>query len=174
MEGGLQTLFQGADQKPAHEAGIAKPHFGLGRMHIDIDLARIAPNKQDECRMAALRQIIHVGRAHGAGQKLVADRPPVDEEILRLRIRLVPGRKPGIAFERDPFPCRVDAERIGAKLLANDIGQPREQGVVALGPREIIEARGLRAGKSEANLLVRHREALHGIGAGAGLRAVAL
>src|SRR5580700_3448779 len=47
MEGGLQTLFQGADQKPAHEAGIAKPDFGLGRMHIDIDLARIAPNKQD-------------------------------------------------------------------------------------------------------------------------------
>src|SRR3984893_939061 len=30
MEGGLQSLFQGPDQKPAHQAGIAKPHFGLG------------------------------------------------------------------------------------------------------------------------------------------------
>ena len=94
-------------------------------------------------------------------------------KILRLRVRSVPGRKPGIAFERDPFPRRVDAERIGAKFRPKDIREPTEQGVFILAARKKIEARGLRAGKSEANLPVRHREALHGIGAGAGLRAVA-
>jgi hypothetical protein len=26
------------DQQPAHQAGVAEPHLGLGRMHVDVDL----------------------------------------------------------------------------------------------------------------------------------------
>jgi len=48
LERRLQTLFQGANHEPARKARITKAHFRLGRMDIDIDLARIAIEKQDK------------------------------------------------------------------------------------------------------------------------------
>jgi len=60
LERRLQTLFQGANHEPARKARITKAHFRLGRMDIDIDLARIAIEKQDKGWMPPLRHIIHV------------------------------------------------------------------------------------------------------------------
>src|SRR5262249_14999946 len=36
-----ERLLQRADEHAAHEAAIAEAHLGLGRMHVDVDLARI-------------------------------------------------------------------------------------------------------------------------------------
>ena len=83
MERPLQALFEGADEKPAHEARIAKADLGFRRMHIDIDLARAAFDKESERGVPTMRQIVHIGRANGTRQKLVADRTTVDKEILR-------------------------------------------------------------------------------------------
>ena len=130
--------------EPADKAGVAKAHLGLRRMHIDIDLARIAVKKQNECRMPPLRHIIHIGRAHRANQQLVADRPPVDEEILRLRIGFVPGRQASIAFKPEAFPRGFDAQRIGAELFAQNIGEPRQPSIFAGARRGEIEAGRLR------------------------------
>ena len=69
-QSGLERLH---DQR-AHQAGIAKAHFGLGRMHIDVDLARGKRDEQSQKRMAVARQIIGVGAAHRADQELVAHR----------------------------------------------------------------------------------------------------
>ena len=147
----LQTLFQGADHQPADQAGVAKAHLRLRRMHIDIDLARFAVEKQNKCRMPPLRHIIHVSRAHRANEQLVADRPPVDKEILRLRIGFVPGRQASIAFKAKAFPRRFDRKRIGAEFLAQNIGEARQPGLFAIAPGGKIEARRLRAREGEAH-----------------------
>ena len=123
--------------------------------------------------MPPLRQIIHIGRAHRANQQLVADRPPVDEEILRLRIGFVPGRQASIAFEPETFPRGFDQQRIGTKFFAQNIGEPCQQGGSSVAACGKIEARGLRSREGKAHVRIRHREALHDVGAGTRLRAVA-
>ena len=61
-----KRLFQGADDEAAHQAAVAKAHLRLGRMHIDVDLMRIAGDEQRQRRMAAGGQKIHVSRPHRA------------------------------------------------------------------------------------------------------------
>ena len=36
-----ERLLQRAHDQRAHQAGVAEAHLGLGRMHVDVDLARI-------------------------------------------------------------------------------------------------------------------------------------
>ena len=45
----------------AHQAAVAEAHFGFGRMHVDVDLARIERDEQRQHRMAVARQIIGIG-----------------------------------------------------------------------------------------------------------------
>ena len=74
MHGRGQRLLQRADDQPAHEAGIAEAHLGLGRMHVDVHLARIELEKSASAGMPAAGQVIRVGGAHRAEQQLVAHR----------------------------------------------------------------------------------------------------
>ena len=73
------------DQR-ADQAGIAEPDFGLGGMHVGIDLLRLQRHEQRHDRMAVARQIVRVGRAHRAEDQLVAHRAAVDEQILPERV----------------------------------------------------------------------------------------
>jgi hypothetical protein len=41
-----ERLLQRADEHAAHEAAVAKAHLGLGRVHVDVDLARIERDEQ--------------------------------------------------------------------------------------------------------------------------------
>ena len=49
----LQRLADGADDEAAHQAAVAKAHFGFRRMHVDVDLARVAVEEQRDDRRAA-------------------------------------------------------------------------------------------------------------------------
>ena len=81
-----ERRFQRMHQQRAHQPGIAKTHFGLGRMHIHVELAWIERDEQRHQRMTIARQIVGIGGAHSAEQKLVAHRAIVDEKILAKRI----------------------------------------------------------------------------------------
>ena len=105
----LDGLFQRADDEAAHQAAIAEAHFRLGRMHIDVDLMRVAAQKQRQRRMAPRGQIIHIGRTHGPGEELVAHEAPVDEEILRRGAGPVPGRQAGEALQDEALAHSVEA-----------------------------------------------------------------
>lgn len=174
MERAVQTLLQGADEKATDEPHVAKADLGLGRMDIDVDLVGITAQKERERGVAALRQIIHIGRADRAEQQLVADRPAIDEKILRRGIGAVPGRQPGKSIEIDAFARGRDLQRIGAKFLAENISQSHEPRVIGGGRAGEFEAGRFGAGEAEPHMRVRHREALDDIGAGARLGAVAL
>src|ERR1700751_3984177 len=142
MKSILQALFQRAGQKATHEARIEKPDFGLRRMNIDIDLARVTFEKEGKRRVAALRHIIQIGRAYCPCQKLVANRPSVYEKKLRSCIGFVPCREAGKALETKALAPSVNAKRIGAKLFAEHIRDPREQCLQTLTARPKIVARG--------------------------------
>ena len=86
VAGALQRLPQAADDEAAHQGRIAEAHFGLGRMHVDIDGARIELDEDRQQRVTALRHQVAVRRAHGAEQQAVAHRPAVDEQELQAAV----------------------------------------------------------------------------------------
>ena len=58
-------------QRPVDEfmdqPAIAKAHFVLGRMHVDVDPARIELQEQYEGGMPAVEQHVRIGLAHRVG-----------------------------------------------------------------------------------------------------------
>ena len=103
-------------EQRAHQRRIAEAHLGLGRMHVDVDLARIERDEQRHDRMAVARQIVGIGAAHHADQELVAHRPAVDEEILPERVGARERRQRREAFDRDAFALARDLDRVGAEF----------------------------------------------------------
>jgi hypothetical protein len=93
MTGGGERVAQGADDQPAHQGALAKPHLGLGRMNIDVDLGGRPVEKQCHDRVAIPRQHVLIGPAHRADEQSVAHRPAVDDEILIARQSTVQGRQ---------------------------------------------------------------------------------
>ena len=158
-----QRRFQRPDNQPAHQAGIAKPHFGFCRMHIDIDSARIAGQIQHQRRVPVAGQIIHISAAHRAMQQLVAHRTAIDEQILRLRIGAVQRRQAGIAGQRKALARRIDHQRVFGKIRAEHLLQPGQQALRAIGAGGPVEARQPLAAKAKPHILVRHRQPPHDI-----------
>src|SRR5262249_51368798 len=85
-----------------HGARVPKPHFGLGRVYVDVDLSRIDVEKQHECRMALVVKNVLVGLADRMRRELVADEPAVPEEILRVAGRPGVRGQPDSAVEPQP------------------------------------------------------------------------
>ena len=96
-------MAQAADNQSTDGAGVAKPYFGFGGVHIDIDLCGRQRQKQHDSRMPVARQKILIGAAHSAGQKLVAHGTPIDDKMLPRRRALMQGRQPRIAFKHHAF-----------------------------------------------------------------------
>ena len=161
------------DQR-AHQAGIAEAHLGLGRMHVDVDLARIERDEQREQRMAVARQIIGIGAAHRAEQKLVAHRPAVDEEILAERIGAGQRRQRGKAFDRNALALGGDLDGIGAEIGAEHVAEPREPPGGAGQRRGKAHRRALLAGEREGDVRPAHGEPAHHLAHRLGLGAVEL
>ena len=115
-----QPFLQRVHQQRAHQAGIAEPHLGLGRMHVHVHLARRQRDEQRDDRMAVARQIVGVGAAHHAEQQLVAHRPAVDEQILPERVGARERRQRDDAFDRDVLALAFDLDGVGAKLSVRE------------------------------------------------------
>ena len=125
VPGGGQRRAQGADDQPAHQGGVAKPDFGLGRVDVDVDLVLGAVEEQGHDRVAVARQQILIGAAHRADQELVAHRAAVDDEVLVARQGPVQGRQTGEAAEAETAALGLDFERILGKVAAEQGGEAR-------------------------------------------------
>src|SRR5437660_1430263 len=82
----LQAFLQRPHQQRAHSARLSKAHLGLGRMYVDIDLARVKRHEQRNDGMAIARKVISIGGAHDSRDELVAYGPAVDEKVLAERV----------------------------------------------------------------------------------------
>ena len=164
MAGGVQRRPERAGDQRAHAPRVAEAHLGFARMHVDVDLARGKVHEQRQQGIAALRQQVAVGRAHGADQQAVLDRAAVDEQVLLAGIGPVQGGKAGKARDAHAFALDVDGKRIVEEVAAHDAA---EAGEVAVGPERLrgeLEADALAGGQGEAHLRVRHGEALDHFG----------
>jgi len=126
-------MLQSANNQPPHQAGVAKTHFGLGGMDIDVHETGIAVQEQRQRRMAVARQEIGIGAAHRPHQQLVAHRAAIDEQELHRGIGAIVGGQPGIAREADAFAHRFHPRGIVAEIAAHDLGQARQPSVHQVG-----------------------------------------
>ena len=170
-----QRLLQRADEQAAHQAGIAEAHLGLGRVHVDVDLARIERDEQRHDRMAVARQVVGIGGAHHADQELVAHRPAVDEEILAERIGARERRQRGEAFDREPRRVRRRTSTALARNSAPRMSASRASRPGGAGQRRRPgHRRALLAREREGNVRPAHRQAAHHLADRLALAAVAL
>ena len=174
MQRGFERLFDRADDQAAHQTAIAKAHLGLGGMDVDVDLPRVAGDEQDRDGMAALREIVEIGGAQGAGDQLVAGGAGVDEEILRQRVGLVEGRQADIAGEAHALAQSVDAQRVGDELLAQGLTHALALPRFARPAGRPVEGRADVAGEGKARLRTGEREPAHDLGAGLRFASVGL
>ncbi len=64
-----------AHDQRAHGRGVAEPHLGLGRMHVDVDLLARHVQKERQHRMPPAGDEIAIGRTHRTRQQLIAHGP---------------------------------------------------------------------------------------------------
>src|SRR6266850_2302124 len=118
-------------------ARVPKAHFGLRRMHVDVDAARIDLEEQQVTGLALAVQHLRVGFARGVRQHPVAHAAAVYEEVLRLGPRLrrscVPeyAQRAGLRLDRQRGVDEFASQVLEAADLARGVARERERQVVA-------------------------------------------
>ncbi len=153
---------------------VAEAHLGLGRVHVDVDLARRQRHEQRHDRMAVARQIVGIGAADDADQELVAHRAAVDEQILPERVGAAVRRQPGVAFDHDAVALGAHLDGVGAEFRAEHVGEPRQPPGRARQRRGPGHRRALVAAEREGDVRPAHRQPPHHLAHGLGFAAVAL
>ena len=162
--GAGERVADGADDEGAHEARVAEAHLRLGRMHVDVDLPRIAGDAERQDGMAVAGHDVGIGAAHGPEQELVAHGAAVDDEVDVAGAAAVEGRQPCRPGEREALARGRDGDGIGREIDAEHArGAAQEAGLVRVLGR-IGERRQTLASQREADRRVRDGEAAHGLG----------
>ena len=107
-----------------HEAAVAKAHFVLGWMHIDIHRRRIEFEKQHIGGMAPVVEHVVVSLPDRVADDLVAHDAAVDVEILQIRLAAGEGRQADPSPQRQPGGALVDGNRIVEKGRAANEADP--------------------------------------------------
>ena len=79
-----QGVVQAAVNKIVHIATIAKTYFVFGRMHIDVDVARVEFEIQYKSRMPAVIQHIGIGLPNSVTDQFVANSAAIDVKMLQI------------------------------------------------------------------------------------------
>ena len=130
-------------------------------MYVDVHFACIDRDEQRDQRVAVARQIVGIGGAHRAEQKLVAHRAAVDEEILAKRIGARQRRQGGKAIYGYALAFGRHLDRVGAEIRAEHVAEP---GQTAGGARKRCregDGRAFLAGEREGNIRAAHGKPAH-------------
>ena len=147
-----RLLHEGVDA-----ARIPEAHFGLRRMHVDVDFR--GGNRQEKAVGGLQLSVKHVliSRTHGVREDAVAHEPAVDEKVLRVGLRLRGGGESHDPHQAHRSGLHVDdavvhfeTARQNLQRTAFQVGRGRE--VQHLPP--VVP-------KPEAHLRVRKRDAAH-------------
>src|SRR5882672_887147 len=112
-------------------ARVPKAHFGLRRMHVDVDAARIDLEEQQVTGLALAVQHLRVGFARGVRQHPVAHAAAVYEEVLRLGPRL---RRSCVPEYAQRAGLRLDRQRGVDEFAAQERSHALTQGLTAQMP----------------------------------------
>jgi hypothetical protein len=120
MSRSFQSGAERTQHQAAHAVHVAETNLGLGRMHIDVDLARRQRHKQRKQRRAATRDQIGIGGPHGAYQQAVSDRSAVDEQVLLRAVRAIERGQAGKACDANALALGLHGQRIAQEIRAHD------------------------------------------------------
>ena len=114
-----QRFVQRAEQEVVHQPLLAETDLMLGRMHVHIHAGRVQFQVQHERRMAPVEQHVGISLAHRMRNDAIAHQPPVDVEILRVRLRTRRGRQAYPARQMQAGRGMIDAQALGWEILAH-------------------------------------------------------
>ncbi len=117
-----EHVVQRSIEKIVHEPTLAKTHFALGRMHVDVDAPRIEFEEQHECRMAAVEEYVRIGLAHRVRDEPIAHRAPVDVEILLIGLSARCGRQTHPPMQAQTRGRMLDDESLRDEILTEHVG----------------------------------------------------
>ncbi len=173
--GPAQGLVDRADDERPHQRRLAEAHLGLGRMHVDVDVAGIAGDREGEDRVTVGAHGVGISPAHRAEQQPVPHRAAVDGEVNVARRSAMEGRQPDMAGEREAFAGHVERHGIGAEIGTQHRRQPAQgrcrPGLGLGGEDQRAAALGA---QGEADARLRHREAAQDVGDGRTFRPIRL
>ena len=160
-----QGMAQGADNQAPHKRGIAEPHLGFRRVHVDVEPIRADVQKQRQHGVAVARQQILVGAAHSPQQQTIAHRAAVDEEVLGLGIAAVQRLHAGVAGQAHGFALGVHFQGVIGEFPAHDLAQPGQTGGEQVaGAGAIAEHRALAVGQGKGDVGKGHGHPFDGVG----------
>ena len=116
-------MVQRTEYEIAHVSCVAKTHFVLGGMHVDVDLPRIEFEIQHEHRMTAVEQHVAIRLPHRIRNDAIFHRTTVHEEVLLIGLRARMGRQSDPAAQSQTIALFVDRHtrrrESGAEQLRN-------------------------------------------------------
>ena len=136
-----QRALQGAVDEVVDQARVAEAHLVLGRMHVDVDAARVEFEEQHVGRLAAMEQHVGIGLLHRMRDAAVAHGATVDVEVLLVGAGAVVGRLADPAMQaqaRPPAWSTRSALRANSSPSASCRRTSRQQVALALpAPRRL-------------------------------------
>jgi hypothetical protein len=162
LAGFAQALADGPDDEAAHQAGIAKAHFRLGRMDVDVKFTRRHAQEQHQQGMAAAGHDVAIGAADGAGGELVAHRPGVDEDMLQPGGRPRHGGQADEAGQPDALAPGLQGEAVVGEVAPHHLGDAAGRAVGA-GAGGKIEEPALAGGERKGDFGMGHGQAAHDV-----------
>ena len=101
---GIQRTAQAGHDHATDQRRVAKAHFGLGGMDVDVHLQRRDIQEQGDHRMAIARQHVGIGAPQRPDQQPVAHRAAIDEQILMIAHAAIVCGQRCDAGQLHPFP----------------------------------------------------------------------
>ena len=118
-----QCMAQRRYDQPACQSGIAKAHFGFGRVDVHIHKLGIAIDKERGGGMAVTAQQVEISAPQRPHQQLVTDGTPVHKQVLRHGRAARIGRQRRVARQVQPFAFGIDGQRVFSKLAPQHLRQ---------------------------------------------------
>ena len=147
---------QGPDDESAHISRIAEPHFGLGRMHIHINIFRVEIDKQRRHGMAVPRQKILIRRPDDPVQHSVFNWTAIHEQVLPLCVAAIERWQASKPRQTNPFAIRLNGQRIFPKFSPHNGAEPLQSAFVGVWVRGIAKYVPSIALKRECNICPGH------------------
>ena len=172
-----QGVPQTRDDQPARDPAFAEPDFGLRGVDVHIHALGIAGQKQHGGGVTIPREEIHIGRAQGPDQQLVAHGAAIHEEELLHRSATRIGWQGGKPRQANPLALGIDRDRVIGKLAAKDPAETarkraKQLALFRISAKDLARLIAGKIPQREADIGLRHREALDHIGDGRRLSAI--
>ena len=158
----VERAAEAADDHAADQLRIAKPHLGLRRVDVHIDLAARHVEEQRDDRMTVAREQVGIGTAQRPDEQPVLNRAPVDEQILMVRDAAIVGRQADHAADVHAAAIQIDADAVCRQIA---LRQRRNAAQLILPALHVEHAPSVML-DHKPNVGARHRQPLYDVKAG--------